>query len=119
MAADSVHAAIEKKMRKSKAAETFPDFAGIVKNAKNHMEVMDMKFNDFFNTTMNTTQYMINQCTPRPYIEKIKHIVFKKGSYELSYSNDFDGSKLMNCRKTSQWTDFRLLFSKSTVCRAG
>lgn len=96
MAADSVHAAIEKRMRKSKPAETFVEFSAIVEKAKQNMEVINMKTSDFFNTTINTTQYAINQCRPRPYIEKIKYITFKKGSFELSYSNSLDGSEPMN-----------------------
>lgn len=96
MAADSVHAAIEKRMRNSKPAQTFSEFSSIVGKAKENMVVMKMDFKDFFGTTINTSQYVINKCKPRPYIDNIKYIVFKRGSFELSYSNALDGSEPMN-----------------------
>lgn len=99
MAADSFHAAVEKRMRHGDAPITFQDFKLVIAKAKKNVEVMDMQPSDFFESTIMASQYTINKCKPRPYLEDIRKIVFKKGSFEFTYSCnvDDDGTTLKSC----------------------
>lgn len=76
MAADSFHAAVEKAMRQNPTI-TYPDFVDVVTKAKKRVDVFDMQVSDFFQTPFNVSQYTLNKCTKRPYIDKIKKIIVR------------------------------------------
>lgn len=98
MAADSFHAAVEKAMRHGDPTTTFPEFKQVVKKAKQNVFVVDMVANDFFEMKMTVSQYTLNHCKPRPYIEDIRKIVFNKGSFEMNYSSSVDESgEMLSC----------------------
>lgn len=97
MAADSFHAAVEKSMRQSPPL-TFPEFSDAVSKAKTKVDVLDMGVHSFVQTTMNVTQYTLNKCKKRPYIDKIKQIIVRKGSLKLHYSNSvLDEDEIQSC----------------------
>ncbi|KFB46968.1 hypothetical protein ZHAS_00014983 [Anopheles sinensis] len=77
-------------------------FSATVSKAKTKVDVLDMHAANFFHTTYNVSQYTLNKCKNRPYIDKIKRIVVKKGSCELHNSNSVDVGEVKKC----------LLFSK-------
>lgn len=98
MAADSFHAAVEKAMRHGNPTSTFPEFKQVVKKAKQNVVVVDMAANDFFEMKMTVSQYTLNRCKTRPYIENIRKIVLKKGSFEMSYYSSVDDSgEMLSC----------------------
>lgn len=97
MAADSFHAAVEKAMRTAPPV-TFEEFVDVVKIAKKKVDVLNMEATNFFKTTFNVTQYTLNQCKKRPYIDQIRRIIVTKGSLDLQYSSDVSGNgELHNC----------------------
>lgn len=100
MSADSFHAAVEKGMRNhiGDPIITFPDFKEVVVKAKKNVEVLEMSFKDFFQTTLSASQYTLNKLQPRPYIENIRKVVLRKHSYQFGYSNSVEeGSDLTYC----------------------
>lgn len=101
MAADSFHAAVEAKMRHERVV-TFENFKSAVANAKKDVDILDMQVTDFFQTKMNVSQYTLNSCKPRPYVENMRKVVFKKGKYELGYSDGINGDKLKYCKLFSK-----------------
>lgn len=97
MSADSFHAAVEGAMKRNPPI-TYPDFREVVKNAKGNVEVMDMLPVHFFPNVFNVSQYVLNKLKPRPYIEKIRHVTVKKGSYEFHYSDSVNGQNPKSCK---------------------
>lgn len=105
MAADSFHAAVEKAMRQNPPV-TFPDFVDTVQKSKKNVDVLDMQANNFFQTTFNVSQYTLNQCKDRPYIDQIRKIIVRKGSMAFEYSSSVaDDANMKSCS----------LFSKKQV----
>lgn len=88
MAADSFHAAVEARMRRGKPVVTMDDFETAVKNAKQRVEVMRMKPEDFLSPSINVSQYTLNNCNPRPYIDDIRKVIIKKGTLMFQYSSE-------------------------------
>lgn len=96
MAADSFHAAVEAAMRKDRVI-TFDDFKEVVQKAKKNVEIIDMQPHDFFKTELTVTQYTLTQIHPRPYIDIIRKIEFKKGRYDIGYSSSVNSKQLTYC----------------------
>lgn len=89
MAADSYHAAVEKAM-KSSPPVTFPDFKYDLQVAQKNVAVLDMHPEDFFETQLQVSQYTLNNMDPRPYMDKIKQVIIRKGSYMLIYGDSLE-----------------------------
>lgn len=89
MAADSFHHQVEKSMKSYKKGNvvTFNDFVHCVKVAKKSAttDVISLKLEDFFTPTMTVTQYALNKMSPRPKIDDMKHLIFKRGAYSMEY----------------------------------
>lgn len=94
MAADSFHAAVEKQMKISPPV-TFPDFKEVVVKAKKEVEVLDMTVEDIFQSDFSVSQYTLNKLKPRPYIDNIRQVVIRKGSFDLEYSNSLTVNSTM------------------------
>ncbi|KAL1375676.1 hypothetical protein pipiens_017360 [Culex pipiens pipiens] len=119
MAADSVHAGVEKQM-KQKRVVTFEDFKLAVSKAQKNVEVLDMKATDFFQPKIAVTQYALNQCHPRPYVENIRKVVFSKGRFDVGYGDTVHCKQLSYChllskkqRKLVEAADFDLMKTMS------
>lgn len=98
MAADSFHAAVERAMRNGSRTYTFPDFRDAVQRATKKVEVIDMQVADFFDTKYSVSPHILKKCNPRPYIENIRKVIFKRGSYEMQYSSSIDETgTLLTC----------------------
>lgn len=96
MAADSFHAAVEKAMRQNPPV-TFPDFTECVLKSKQKVDVLDMQATDFLQPLFNVSQYTLNKCKNRPYIDNIRRIIVRKGCMDLQYSSSIvDDSKLQS-----------------------
>ena len=50
-----------------------------------------MTFDKFFTPTITVSPYQLAKLSPRVYIQKIKRVVFTRGSYEFSYSEELEG----------------------------
>lgn len=86
MSADSFHAAVEGRMKKSPPI-TFHDFEEVVATAKRQVDVLTMDAKHFFAPKFTVTPYMLSKCRPRPYIEQIRRVVIKKGNFMFVYSD--------------------------------
>lgn len=95
MAADSYHAAVEKKM-KSKPPVTFHDFKDVLLSAEKKVEVLEMQPQDFFESQLQISQYTLNNLNPRPYMENIKQVVIRKGSFVLNYAESLDSDAVLH-----------------------
>lgn len=93
MAADSFHHRIEKSMKKmgSKLYD-FEDFLLAVKGAASKTEVFPMELKHFYKWEDFSSQYKLKRTKPRAYLHDMVEVTFKRGSYNLCYKNDFDGS---------------------------
>lgn len=89
MAADSYHAAVEKKM-KTKAPVTIDDFKDVLECAEKNVTVFQMHHQDFFETRLQISQYALKNIHPRPYMDKMKQVVIQKGSYALKYGDSLN-----------------------------
>uniref|UniRef100_A0A336KQD2 CSON014464 protein n=1 Tax=Culicoides sonorensis TaxID=179676 RepID=A0A336KQD2_CULSO len=102
MAADSFHHQVEKSMKKYNNGHvvTFDDFVKCVKSAKKtgQTKVIELNFKDFFMPTITLTQYYLNKLTPRPKIDDIKHVIFKKGSYQIDYCDRVNGENFIQMK---------------------
>lgn len=96
MAADSFHAAVEAHMRRGKAVTTMNGFEAAVKEAKKRVDVLKMEPDHFFSSSINVSQYTLNNCKPRPYIDDIRKVIIKKGTFMFYYSKQVgkDGEML-------------------------
>lgn len=101
MAADSFHAAVESKMRHERVV-TFENFKSAVGNAKTNVDVLDMQPADFFQAKLTVSQYTINQCKPRPYVDTMRKVVFEKGRYELGYTDNINSEDFKYCKLFSK-----------------
>lgn len=103
MSADSFHGLVEKSMKKFEykgkfgEIQNFDDFELSCKNAKRGTEIIKMNYDDFFTPNFQCTQYSINKLSPRPYIDKISHVMITKDSFDIKYKNIFDESFLSCC----------------------
>ena len=86
MAADSFHAAVEKSMRKNPPV-TFPEFVEVVTKAKKRVNVLEMDATSFVQPGFSVSQYTLNKCKNRPYIENIRRIIVRKGCLDLLLSD--------------------------------
>lgn len=116
MSADSFHHAVEKSMQEAKKVFTFDDFKRCVEKAsKKPNDTVALQHSDFFTPTVTASAYQISKLKPRPYIQNIKRVVLKRGSYHMKYSNNVDGTLLstifFTCKqlKMVQRKDFDLL----------
>ncbi|XP_031334146.1 uncharacterized protein LOC116164147 [Photinus pyralis] len=91
MAADSFHHAVENSLRKAGKVYDFNDYVTAVKNACKGVYVEEMDENSFFLWEDHTSQYKLNKITPRPYLNEMSHVVFRRGDRTLSYSRFFEG----------------------------
>lgn len=96
MAADSFHAAVEASMRRARVV-TYDDFKVAVEKAKKEVDVLDMLTTDFFQTELTVSQYTLNRVHPRPYMENIRKIQFRKGRYDVGYTDLVNSEQLVYC----------------------
>lgn len=103
MAADSFHASVEARMRRGKPVVTMDDFETAVKNAKKRVDAMKIEPGDFLSTSINVSQYTLNNCKPRPYIDDIRKVIIRKGTLMFQYSSEVgpDG-KVRSCNLLSK-----------------
>lgn len=114
-AADSFHHGVENAMKAANKVYTFPDFKECVENATNPV-VVDMKYNDFFKTTVNANMSVIDKLRPRPLLPNFKFVSFTRGDYDIEYSEAATGENLRKIRifskeqlKTIQSKSFNLI----------
>lgn len=101
MAADSFHGAVENKMRHERVV-TFEHFKSVVGCAKKNVDVLDMEVADFFQAELTVSQYTLNLCKPRPYVDTMRKVVFQKGRYELGYASNINSEDLVYCKLFSK-----------------
>jgi hypothetical protein len=90
MAADSVHAAIEKQMKKKKNIWDFQEYVNLVANSNvAKIQAIPMTFSDFFNFQDGTSSQNLKP-RGRPKLAAMYMVQFRKYSRQLFYSNDQD-----------------------------
>ena len=90
MSADSKHKQIQQEMRK---IYDFDDFQTCVKKAK--CEVMEMQIDNFQEWKSGMSPYALKKMQNRPYLDRMVHVKFKRGSHLIHYKN----STTINLRK--------------------
>lgn len=91
MAADSFHHQVELSLQQKKKVYDFADFVNCVKSANSgKVVVKEMKLEDFFAWSDNSSSYKIKQLTPRPYMKDIVEVIAERGKNELIYRTSFD-----------------------------
>lgn len=92
MSADSFHHAVELRMKSNPKGEvhTLDDFFDCVNTAQENSIAVKMQPSDFF--TCDMTCKPATKLRPRPKLHDVKLIVFSRGSYKFSHSNQFSGT---------------------------
>lgn len=91
MAADSFHHAVENALRWKGKVYDFDDYLDAVKNSFKGVNVVELKENSFFDWEDHTSQYKLNKITPRPYLNSMVEVHFKRGERTMSYSHSLGG----------------------------
>jgi hypothetical protein len=93
MAADSVHAAIEKQMKKKKSIWDFQDFANVVATSNIvKIQIVPLAHSDFLNFQDGTATKNL-KLRGRPKLAEMSMVQFRKYSRQLFYSKSHDESK--------------------------
>jgi hypothetical protein len=87
--ADSIHAAIGKKMKKQSDIFTFPDFVDLCGAASKTIKPVVLEMDDFplFTAEQRTRKTKTQEVLPM--LSSICQVTFKKGARELFYKTDF------------------------------
>lgn len=93
MAADSFHHSVESSLKKQQKVYDFNDFVTCVKSVP-RSNVIELKIDDFFIWKDYSSQYKLRKITPRPYMQKMVKVSFKRGTTAMSYQNDFTEPEL-------------------------
>lgn len=92
MAADSFHHRVEVSMKKmGNKLYDFSDFVQAVKGAAHKTEVLPMELQHFYIWEDFSSQYKLTRIEPRPYLHDMVQVTVHRGSYNITYKNDFDG----------------------------
>lgn len=90
MAADSFHHKVELAMKKmGNKLYDFPDFVKSVKATSNKTDVLPMELNNFSKWKDYSSQFKLKGMIPRPYIQGMVMVQFKRGSLNMQYKTDF------------------------------
>ena len=88
MSADSKHKQIQQEMRNMRKIYDFDDFQTCVKKAK--CEVMEMQIDNFQEWKSGMSPYALKKMQNRPYLDKMVHVKFMRGSHLIHYKNSYD-----------------------------
>lgn len=88
MAADSVHAAVEKQMKKAGKVYDFDDFSKCVANA--NCIAIRMEPNDFGDWKNGASQYQLKKREIRVLLSDMRQIQFRRGCRTLFYKENYD-----------------------------
>lgn len=88
MAADAKHKQIQQQMRGKGKVYDFEDFQACVSKAR--CEVIAMPFSSFREWKSGMSPYALKKLQNRPYLEKMVHVKFIRGSDEIYFRNSFD-----------------------------
>lgn len=93
MSADSFHHLVEQSMKRTSKVYTFDCFVNCVKTAAKPggAEAVVMKYQDFFEPTIQASKYQIANMRPRVYVHELKRVLFECGCFMLQYSKEVDG----------------------------
>lgn len=72
----------------------FTDFIAAVKGAAPKTEVLPMELKHFFMWQDFSSQHKLKRTQPRPYLHDMVQVTFRRGSYNTTYKNEFDGPSL-------------------------
>lgn len=111
MAADSFHHKVELSMKKmGNKLYDFGDFVQAVKAASHQTEVLPMELQHFHIWEDYSSQYKLSRLNPRPYIHEMVQVSVRRGSYNMTYKNDFDEPSIDMNFLTAKITKNRKLF---------
>lgn len=62
----------------------------VLQGAQTNVVVLDMRHEDFFETELQVSQYMLSKMNPRPYMDRIKQVIIRKGSHMMKYGETLE-----------------------------
>ena len=96
MSADSFHHLVEKSMKRKKNVYDFQDYRNCVQESTANVKVVEMTPSSIKNwRDFKSEQKLKKMGDERPYLNDIKRLIVKKGSYVLLYSLNYDDKEEM------------------------
>ncbi|KAJ8677726.1 hypothetical protein QAD02_013513 [Eretmocerus hayati] len=120
MSADSFHADVERKMKKSGKVCDFTDFVSSVEKASSHLSLKIMDIHNFHDWQDHHSSVKFEKSLPKPYLCSIKHIQARRGDDCLYYRTSHDEMMpylQMNFLKTAVMKNNIPLPNKRTECQ--
>lgn len=95
MSADSFHHQVEMSLKRKRKVFDFADFEDCVQQSNSgRVIVVPMQCNDFYDWGDFTSQYKLKRINPRPYLNKMVHLEFMKGDFNMVYKTSFSGNSI-------------------------
>lgn len=91
MAADSFHHAVENSLKRKGKVYDFSDYIDAIRKSYKGVDVVEMAEQSFYDWEDHTSQYKLNKITPRPYLNSMVQVNFKRGERIIWYSQSFQG----------------------------
>lgn len=96
MAVDGFHQQVETALKKKQKVCDFSDFEDCVQRANSRqVNVINMKYYNFFEWKDFTSQYKLSKCVSKPVIPDMIHLIFTRGMYTMSYKTKFTENPIM------------------------